>query len=136
MRVEVTASLGVDQTNNVTVARVAELLFRIVFDLVAVGVEEPVVVGILVVVASDLLLGRALGVCLDVRVEQSTSVCDFERAVLANLSSSQVGLEERAHLRIAGTAVFEDDEVEVEGEHVDGEGDEDQTENAESEMRG
>jgi hypothetical protein len=45
-------------------------------------------------------------------------------------------LEERAHLRIAGTAVFEDDEVEVEGEHVDGEGDEDQTENAESEMRG
>lgn len=147
VRVEVTASLGVDQTNNVTVARVAELLFRIVFDLVAVGVEEPVVVGILVVVASDLLLGRALGVCLDVRVEQSTSVshvlqrgagtvCDFERAVLANLSSSQVGLEERAHLRIAGTAVFEDDEVEVEGEHVDGEGDEDQTENAESEMRG
>jgi hypothetical protein len=82
-----------------------------------------------------------------VRVEQSTSVshvlqrgagtvCDFQRAVLANLSSSQVGLEERAHLRIAGTAVFEDDEVEVEGEHVDGEGDEDQTENAESEMRG
>ena len=37
VRVEVTASLGVDQTNNVTVARVAELLFRIVFDLVAVG---------------------------------------------------------------------------------------------------
>jgi hypothetical protein len=147
VRVEVTASLGVDQTNNVTVARVAELLLRIVLDLVAVGVEEPVVVGILVVVASDLLLGRALGVCLDVRVEQSTSVshvlqcgagtvCDFERAVLANLSSSQVGLEERAHLRITGTAVFEDDEVEVEGEHVDGEGDEDQTENAESEMRG
>ena len=147
VRVKVAASLSVNETNDIAIAGEAELLICVIGNLMAVGVEEPVVVGILVVVASDLLLGRALGVCLDVRVEQSTSVshvlqrgagtvCDFERAVLANLSSSQVGLEERAHLRIAGTAVFEDDEVEVEGEHVDGEGDEDQTENAESEMRG
>ena len=136
VRVEVAAGLGMEQTNNVTVTGVAKLLIRLVLDFVAVGVEEPVVVGVLVVVASDLLLCRTLGVGLNVRVKQSTSVshvlqcragtvCDLERAVLANLSSAQIGLEKGAHLCVTRPAVLENDKVEVEGEHVDGERNED-----------
>jgi hypothetical protein len=136
VRVEVTASLSVDETNDVAIARVAEVLIGLVIDFVTVGVEEPVVVRILVVVASDLLLCGALGVGLNVRVEQSASVShvlqrraravsNLERAVLADLGSSQVSLEQGAHLCVARAAVLEDEEVEVEGEHVDGEGDED-----------
>ena len=64
VRVQVAAGLSVNQTNLVAVSREAEVLIRTVIRLVAVGVEEPVVVGILVVVAGDLLLLRALGVGL------------------------------------------------------------------------
>jgi hypothetical protein len=37
-------------------------------------------------------------------------------------------------LCVAGTAVLKDDEVEVEGEHVDGEGNENQAEDSESDV--
>jgi hypothetical protein len=146
MRVEVATGLSVDQTDNITVAREAKFLIGVVWDLVTVGVEEPIVVGILVVVASDLLLGRALGVCLNVRMEQTSSIahilqgsagaiCDLERAVLADFGTAQVGLEKRAHLSITRTAVLEDQEVEVEGESVDSERNEDETEDTESKVR-
>lgn len=103
--VKVATSLGVDQTDDITVSREAKLLISLVWDLVAVGVKEPVIVGILVVVASNLLLGRALRVRLDVRMEQTSSVahvlqrragavCDLKGAVLANFGTAQVGLEE------------------------------------------
>ena len=147
VRVQVTTSLSVNETDDIAVARVAQLFLGIVWDLVAVGIEEPVVVGILVVVASDLLLSRAFRVRLDVRVKQTSSVahvlqrgaravCDLKGTVLANFGAAQVGLEERTHLGVARAAVLEDQEVEVEGECVDSERNEDETEYAESEVSG
>ena len=88
----------------------------------AVRVEKPVIVGILVVVACDLLLVRTLRVGLMMRVQETTpishifqsrtrSVRNFEWTVLAYLGTSQVSLEKRAHLSISGAAVLEDEEV-------------------------
>jgi hypothetical protein len=135
----------VDQTNDIVVADKLERSLGIVFRLMAVGVEEPVVVGVLVVVASDLLLLRALREGLNVRVQKTTTVThvlesgtrakgDFERAVDSNFGTLEVGLEKRAHLSITGTAVLEDQEVHVEREHVDDHGDDDQADNAETEV--
>jgi hypothetical protein len=145
VRVQVAASLSVDQTNDIVVADKLERSLGIEFGLVAVGVEEPVVVGVLVVVASDLLLLRALGEGLNVRVQKTTTVThvlesgaraksDFERAVDSDFSALEVGLEERAHLSITRTAVLEDEEVHVEREHVNDHGDDDQANNAETEV--
>lgn len=111
-----------------------------------VGIEKPVVVGVLVVVAGDLLLCRALGVCLYVGMKETSSVThilqcragavsNLEWAVLANLRSSQIGLEEGAHLGISGAAVLEDQEVQVEGEQVNREGNQNKSEDSESHMR-
>jgi hypothetical protein len=58
-----------DQTDNIAVSRVAELLIGLVLDFVAIGVEEPIVVGVLVMVASNLLLCGSLGVGLNVRMK-------------------------------------------------------------------
>lgn len=143
--VQVATSLRVDKTDDIVVAGESQLLLSVVWDLVTVGVEEPVVVGVLVVVASDLLLVRAFGVGLDVGMKQTSSVthvlqrsagavCDLEGAVLADFGAAEVGLEERAHLSITRTTVLEDQEVEVEGESVDSERNEDETEDAESEV--
>lgn len=143
VRVQVTASLGVDQTNDIAVANILKGSVGIELGLVTVGVEEPVVVGILVVVASDLLLLRALGECLNMRVQKTTTVShvlecgtraksNLERAINSDLSTLKVGLEERAHLSVAGSAVLEDQEMHVEGEHVDDHGDDDQADDAEA----
>lgn len=146
MRVEVTASLGVDQTDGATVLGEPHGLFaNVVVGLEAVGVDEPVVVSILVVVASNLLLLGTLGVGLNVRVEKAAAVAHIlnggarsnsklQRAVLSNLGTAKVGLEERAHLSIAGTAVFQDQEVEPEGEQVDHHGDHDERKDTETEV--
>jgi len=56
MRMKVTASLSMNQTNDITISGEAEGLFRLVVGFMAVGVEEPVIVSIFVVIASDLLL--------------------------------------------------------------------------------
>lgn len=104
VRVQVAASLGVDQTNDIAVANKLEGSLGVEFGLVAVGVEEPVVVGILMVIASNLLLLRALGEGLDVRVQKTTTVShvlesgtraksDFERAIDSNFGALEVGLE-------------------------------------------
>jgi hypothetical protein len=98
-----------------------------------------------VVIASNLLLVGALGISLDVRVEETTTVAhvldgcarangDFEGAVLANLGSLQVGLEERAHLGIARTGSVKDSKVESEGEQVDQERNDDETDNSGEKM--
>ena len=142
VRVKVAASLSVNETNDIAIAGEAELLVCVIGNLMAVGVEEPVVVSIFVVVASDLLLSRAFRVGLDVRVEQTSTVthvlqcgagtvCDLERAVLADFGAAQVGLEKRTHLSVTRTTVLEDQEVEVKGKGVNGERDEDETEDAE-----
>lgn len=55
--VQVPASLYVDETDNVTIANEAEVwALRIIFGLLASRVEVPIVIGILVVIAGDLLL--------------------------------------------------------------------------------
>lgn len=146
VRVEVAAGLCVDETDDIAVADVLDLgVFGVVVRLVPVRVEEPVVVGILVVVASDLLLSRALGVGLDVRVQKAATVahvlkgcagtnCNLQRAVLADFGAPKVGLEKRGHLRVAGTAVLKDQEVNVEREEVDNERDDDQADHSEDEV--
>ena len=60
----------------------------------------------------------------------SRSVRDLQRAVLPDLGTSQVSLEQRAHLRISRAAVLQDGEVEDEGEDVDGKRDNDQTDDS------
>lgn len=145
MGVQVAASLSVNESDSVTVLDKSWWSFCIEFWFITVWVEEPIVVGIFVVVTSNLLLHRSFWVCLDVRMEETTTVahvlkcnaranCDFERRVLADLSAAEVGLEEGRHLRISWTAVFENEEVEVEGEHVHHQGDDDQANYAEDKV--
>lgn len=75
MRVEVTSGLGMDETNNGAVGNVSNIGgINVVVRVSAVGIEEPVVVGVLVVIASDLLLLGSLRVSLDVGVQKTTAV--------------------------------------------------------------
>lgn len=139
--VQVAASLGVEQTDSRAVTNEAKLFrLRVVVLLTTVGVDEPVVVGVLVVVASNLLLLRTVGVGLNVRVQQTATIThvldgstradgNFQGAVLADLSALQVGLEKRAHLGVTWSGSVEDSEVQSEGEHVDKEWNDDQTDN-------
>jgi hypothetical protein len=138
VRVQVAASLGVDEADDRAVTNETKLSLGVVVIISAVGVEEPVVVGVLVVVASNLLLLGTLGVGLDVRVKETTAVShvldsragtnrNLERAVLADLGTLEVGLEEGAHLGITRAAAVKDGEVESEGDEVDQEGDDDET---------
>jgi hypothetical protein len=148
VRVEVATSLSVNETNDVAVANVSDLLvLGIVIAILSVRVEEPVVVGILVVVASNLLLSGALGVGLHVRVKKTATVAhvlergarsegNLQRAVLANFSASKVGLEERRHLCVARTAVLQDEEVDVEREKVDNERNHNKTNDSKSKVGG
>ena len=121
---EVAASLSVDETNHGAFRDETQIGgFGIIIGLSAVGIDEPLIVGIFVVITGDLLLGRSLRIGLNVRVKQATtvthilqcnarSVRNFQRAVLANLSSLQVGLEEGAHLSITRTSPVKDSEME------------------------
>lgn len=56
VRVEIAAGLGVDKPNGIAITREAKFLIWLILCLMAVRVEEPVVVGILVMVTRDLLL--------------------------------------------------------------------------------
>ena len=130
VRVQVAAGLSMDETNDIAISDEFERSPPRHTRLVSVWIEEPVVVRIFVVVAGDLLLLRALGIRLDVRVEQTAAVahvlesrarskCDLQWAVLANLGASKIGLEEGGHLGIARTAVLEDQEVHPEREEIE-----------------
>lgn len=145
--VEVAASLSVDEADSVTISGETQLAFGVIGGVAAVGIEEPVVVGVLVVVAGNLLLRRALGISLVMRMEQATAVAhilqggagavrDLQRAVLTNIGTTEVGLEERAHLSIAGAAVLKNEEMEEEGEDVDSEGNGDKAKDAEAQVSG
>lgn len=128
--VQIPAGLCMDKTDDVTMANIAEIWgLRIIIGLIASRGEEPVVVGVLMVVAGDLLLSRALGICLDVRVKKPTTVShvfdggtganyNFERGFF-DIGTFEVGLEERAHLGVTRAGILEDKEVEPEAGHVD-----------------
>lgn len=55
---------------------------------------------------------------------------NLERAVLADFGTPKIGLEERAHLSVARSAVGENGEVDGEAEHVDEEWENNQTDNS------
>lgn len=132
--VQVAAGLGMDQANSAAITNETDLVRALVISLLpAVGVEEPVVVGILVMIASHLLLVRTLGVGLNVTVKQATTIAhvldshagaesDLQRAVPANLGAPQVGLEERGHLGIARAGVSQNTEVDGKADKVNHEG--------------
>jgi hypothetical protein len=69
MGVQIAASLSVNHADDIAVANELERRFCIKLRLVSVRVEEPVVVGVFVVVAGDLLLLGAFWVGLNVRME-------------------------------------------------------------------
>lgn len=144
--VEVATSLGMDQADNGAVTQISELVgLGVIIRLVAVRVKEPIIVGVLVVIAGNLLLLGTFGVSLDVGMEETTAIAhvldcgagpvsDLKRAILANLSSLEVGLEERAHLSIARAGPVENGEVQSKGEEVDEEWDQNQAHNTGTEM--
>lgn len=73
VRVEVAGGRGMVETDDVAVGQVANRLVGVVGRLLPVGEDKPVVVLVLVVVASDLLLARAYWVCLDMRMQETTA---------------------------------------------------------------
>ena len=62
---EISTSLSMDEANDTPIRHKAEWCFGIEFRLTSVRIEEPIVVGVFVMVAGDLLLAAALWVCLD-----------------------------------------------------------------------
>ena len=141
MRMQIAACLCVNQTNHVLISDEFNRCFRIVRLRVTIRIEEPIVICILMMIASDLLLLRPFRVGLDVRMKKTTAithifksssrtVSDFERAIFSDLCTSKICLEQRTHLRISGTAVFQDEEVYPEGEHVNNERKDNQAHNS------
>jgi hypothetical protein len=116
--------ITVPQKSDISINRI-----QVVVRLKAIGINHPIVVGVLVVVTRHLLLLTPLGKELDVRMEQASSipgVLDGDAGAIGNfegrageVGASEIGLEEGGHLGIAGTRVLEDEEVEPETEHVD-----------------
>lgn len=116
MRMQVTASLSVNQPDDIAVTNKPKISGGVIVRFLSVGIDEPVVVGILVVVASDLLLLGTFGEGLHMRVQKASSIphvlecdsrtnCKLKGAVPADLGATQVSLEKRAHLSIAGATV-------------------------------
>lgn len=95
---QVATCLSVDQSDDIAITNEPQISSGIVVRLLSVGVDEPVVVGIFVVVAGDLLLHRSLWEGLNVGVQKPSSVshifecdtrpkCKLKRAVSANLGT-------------------------------------------------
>ena len=138
MGVQVAACLGMYEAENILIGHEFDLRFGIEVRLISVGIEEPIVVGILVMVAGYLLLSRSLGIGLYVGVEKAATVahvlqsrsgtiCNFKRTIFANSRTSEICLEEGTHLSISRSTVLEYQEVDVEREHVDHQWNDDQT---------
>ena len=66
MRMEIPAGLCVDKTNHVVIFDKSDGAFRVEFRFIAIWVEEPIIIGVFVVVARHLLLIAPFGVSLDV----------------------------------------------------------------------
>jgi hypothetical protein len=93
---KVATGLRMNEADHIAVPNELEWRFRIELWLSSVRVKEPVIIGVLVVVASDLLLRGAFGISLNVRMKKTTSIThilqrrsraegNLERAVFANL---------------------------------------------------
>lgn len=65
MGVQIPAGLTVDQADGIAITNEPEICLGIVFCLVSVGIDEPIIIGIFVVVASNLLLVGTFGVSLN-----------------------------------------------------------------------
>ena len=74
MRMQIPSSLSVDKANHIAVANKFQWSIEIKLRLEAVGVYEPVIVRVFVVITCDLLLSRSFRVGLDMRMEESTSI--------------------------------------------------------------
>ena len=75
VRVQVSASLSMKKADSRTIANETQFLgLGVIGLIVAVRVDEPVVVGVLVVVASNLLLLRSLGVGLNVLMQEAAAI--------------------------------------------------------------
>ena len=68
VRMQVAPGLGMNQAQHMIIGNVFERRFGIVKRIRPIGIEEPVVVGVFVMVASDLLLLRTFGIGLNVRM--------------------------------------------------------------------
>jgi hypothetical protein len=62
--------------------------------------------------------------------------CELKRAVSANLGTSQVGLEKRAHLGITWATVRQHQEVQIKRKHVDQDWDNNQPHNTSNQVFG
>jgi hypothetical protein len=74
MGMQVAARLSMDETNNIAIGDEPHISLGIVVWLLSIWIDEPIIIRILVMVARHLLLLRALGVSLDVRVQKTSSV--------------------------------------------------------------
>ena len=130
VRMEVAARLRMDQAYDILVPDEPERFFRFIFCGIPARIEEPIVVRIFVMITCHLLLLRPFWIGLDVRMEQTTTVAhifqggprtdgNLQWAILSHFGSFQVCLEQRAHLRISGTGIFQHQKVYVKRKHVD-----------------
>jgi hypothetical protein len=120
----------VNETNSVAIPNKPDFIgCRVIVGLITGRIKEPVIVRIFVVITCNLLLTRALGVRLDVRVKKSSPIPhvlegragtngNLEWAI-SQIGTLEVSLEKGAHLSIARTGVLENDEVSFEACHVD-----------------
>ena len=67
--VQVAPGLGMDQAQHMVVRNVFERLFGVVKRFRSIWIEKPIVIGVFVMVASDLLLLRTFGIGLNVGVQ-------------------------------------------------------------------
>ncbi len=74
MGVQIARGGPVLQTDHIPVLQIPNLAVEIQCGFVPSGVNDPLVVAILVVVASNLLLIRAHRECLNMRMQQSTAI--------------------------------------------------------------
>jgi hypothetical protein len=81
-----------------------------------------------------------------VRVKKATTIthvlnccagtnCNFQRAVLSDLGTLEIGLEKRAHLSVTRTTAVENGEVQSKRQEVDQERNDDKTDNTGDDVR-
>ena len=110
---------------------------RIEGDIAPRRIDPEVVVVVFIMITRDLLLKGSDRISLHVRMQQPStitvilerelgSISDFQGR-LGKVISTQMSLEERAHLRIPWAAPVENHEVQLERHGVDAEGDYDET---------
>jgi hypothetical protein len=103
--VKIPPCLNMQQSDHCLIGYISDRAILIKLGLISVGVEEPIIVGIFVVVASDLLLGRPFRISLDVRVKEAApiphilqsglgAVGNFQGAVSTDFRPFEIGLEQ------------------------------------------